>query len=835
MPDQAAGLLSPLLRARRTAAARPFLKGRVLDVGCGTGALAARVAPDRYDGADTDAESLRLARRAHPKHRFHAIGPDGALPAGQFDTVVALATVEHVPDVPAFLARLRDRLAPKGRILLTTPSPSLGWAHRLGAKLGIFSREAAAEHHELLDDEALARHAAAAGLRVERADQFLAGANQLFILVRAGDPPAPPPAGLEAWLQRHLTAVGLAVIASALILRIAAALGTYLDPDELYHVMVAGNTTAGDVFRRLIQYQIPHPPLYYLVVYLLNLVTSSEFVFRLPSIIAGTALLWVAWRWLRLIIDETAAFAGLLLCAFAPELVALSAQVREYALALLLLAAALYWLELALRDRRAGLMLLSGALLLLAQAALFSMMWVAVALGVYGLWRLIAERPGARLAAAWAGVQLALVATLGAFYRFHISQLLGVKRTSAADGWLHISYFHANVDSLVAFKLKQTAAVFQYLFSARVVGIILLALFCAALIVVALFRSRRQPRGRLLLFALPFGATLAAAFLRVYPYGGTRHSLHLALFAVAGVAVALAIVARRRLWPLLAAALILVPVWQFWFTPPSQHISRANQRRTLMTGLVERLRAIAPAGTPVFTDFQTQMMLRWYLCGSRRLDNDVRRGDFRECVGNGARLIYPDQHFVYWACDHRSFGPTFSHFVREYSLPPGTPVVVAHGGWGWNLGPSLPWDLNLAYPGRTDFGENLSAFIVPTGSEPGAPAARAALIELTRRLPKLPVSAVIWPTDQLRDSAGPPLPDLGVTALAYRDIFRDRGLLAAHLPALGLWQTGTFERHAEAFRYMNEAEPYVAGGLSFTLVAVAPDTAAIAYVIDVAR
>ena len=47
MADQArGGLLSPLLRSRGIAAARRFLKRRVLDLGCGSGKLAGFVPPD---------------------------------------------------------------------------------------------------------------------------------------------------------------------------------------------------------------------------------------------------------------------------------------------------------------------------------------------------------------------------------------------------------------------------------------------------------------------------------------------------------------------------------------------------------------------------------------------------------------------------------------------------------------------------------------------------------------------------------------------------------------------------------------------------------------------
>ncbi|MBM3313664.1 methyltransferase domain-containing protein, partial [candidate division WOR-3 bacterium] len=149
MSDQASGLLSPLLRACRFHAVRPYLHGRVLDFGCGVGWLAQCVASDLYTGVDSDEESLSAARSRFPRHTFLSVAEFAGTP-DRFDTTVALAVVEHMPSVAAFLSDLRARLRPRGRVVLTTPSPGLQGLYWLGARVGVFSRVAAAEHRQLL-------------------------------------------------------------------------------------------------------------------------------------------------------------------------------------------------------------------------------------------------------------------------------------------------------------------------------------------------------------------------------------------------------------------------------------------------------------------------------------------------------------------------------------------------------------------------------------------------------------------------------------------------------------------------------------------------------------
>jgi SAM-dependent methyltransferase len=181
MTDQGTeGLLSPFLRRKRIKAVRPFLRGLVLDVGCGTGELARLVSSDSYYGFDRDQDSINIAHQQLSNHQFHTRMPD----QGRFDTVVALAVIEHSAEPESFLRNLCLYLRPdlQSRIILTTPHPKLEWAHDLGARLGLFSLHASEEHETLFDRASLQSLAEAADCPVLLYKRFLLGANQLIVL-----------------------------------------------------------------------------------------------------------------------------------------------------------------------------------------------------------------------------------------------------------------------------------------------------------------------------------------------------------------------------------------------------------------------------------------------------------------------------------------------------------------------------------------------------------------------------------------------------------------------------------------------------------------------------
>ncbi|HCJ51079.1 MAG TPA: methyltransferase type 11 [Gallionella sp.] len=181
MADQGTeGLLSPWLRRKRFEASAPYLKGRVLDFGCGSGAMAGHVDADNYLGVEIDEVSLQQARSGFPTHQFVSEPPEQA---EKFDSVISLAVIEHVSDPAEFLRTLATHLneLEGSRLIVTTPHPSVDWVHHVGASLGLFSRHADEEHEDLLDKEKLESAGAQAGLKLISYQRFLFGANQIAV------------------------------------------------------------------------------------------------------------------------------------------------------------------------------------------------------------------------------------------------------------------------------------------------------------------------------------------------------------------------------------------------------------------------------------------------------------------------------------------------------------------------------------------------------------------------------------------------------------------------------------------------------------------------------
>jgi 2-polyprenyl-3-methyl-5-hydroxy-6-metoxy-1,4-benzoquinol methylase len=180
-----AGMLSYWLVRRRQRAVRCHLKGRVLDFGCGVGTLAEICDPARYLGVDVDPRKIEIARKERPAYRFEtSVGA-----SERFDTVAALAFIEHVHDPAGYLRRFAGMLNEGGTVVLTTPHPSLEWVHTVGSRIGLFSHAAHEEHEDLIDRSRMGELLEGTGVRLAGYHRFLFGANQLFVLTSAA--PAP--------------------------------------------------------------------------------------------------------------------------------------------------------------------------------------------------------------------------------------------------------------------------------------------------------------------------------------------------------------------------------------------------------------------------------------------------------------------------------------------------------------------------------------------------------------------------------------------------------------------------------------------------------------------
>jgi 2-polyprenyl-3-methyl-5-hydroxy-6-metoxy-1,4-benzoquinol methylase len=127
MSDQGAeGLLSPFLKAQRLKKVRKYIKGRVLDFGCGTGDLGPFCNPEAYLGFDIDTQSLSIAKGKYPHLAFTDRFPSPYGSDEKFDSIILPAVIEHIDDPASLLKVLKMHLAADGYIVMTTPHPSLG-------------------------------------------------------------------------------------------------------------------------------------------------------------------------------------------------------------------------------------------------------------------------------------------------------------------------------------------------------------------------------------------------------------------------------------------------------------------------------------------------------------------------------------------------------------------------------------------------------------------------------------------------------------------------------------------------------------------------------------
>jgi 2-polyprenyl-6-hydroxyphenyl methylase/3-demethylubiquinone-9 3-methyltransferase len=111
----------------------PCLDGlTILDIGCGGGLVSEPLTRlgAAVTGIDPSAETIAAAR-AHAEGAGLAIGYEATTAEAvvdqgqQFDAVLLLEVVEHVSDVPAFLARLASLMAEDGIMILSTLNRTL--------------------------------------------------------------------------------------------------------------------------------------------------------------------------------------------------------------------------------------------------------------------------------------------------------------------------------------------------------------------------------------------------------------------------------------------------------------------------------------------------------------------------------------------------------------------------------------------------------------------------------------------------------------------------------------------------------------------------------------
>jgi SAM-dependent methyltransferase len=147
--------------------------GSVLDVGCGTGALARRLACAGYEvtGVDPSEGMLDVMRARSPAIRaVQASGTDLPFESDSFDIVLSVATFHHIAEpgaVRATVAEMARVARPGGRILIWDHNPRNPYWSRLMARVPQDTGE-----ERLIPAEELIGGLTAAGVHVLSVDQL---------------------------------------------------------------------------------------------------------------------------------------------------------------------------------------------------------------------------------------------------------------------------------------------------------------------------------------------------------------------------------------------------------------------------------------------------------------------------------------------------------------------------------------------------------------------------------------------------------------------------------------------------------------------------------------
>jgi hypothetical protein len=499
----------------------------------------------------------------------------------------------------------------------------------------------------------------------------------------------------------------LAVLLVGFVVRLVQAKQYFLNPDEALHYLLANQPSVSLAYKAALTNA--HPPLLILIIYYWRALGHSELMLRMPSVLAGTACCWITYLWLKLVAGRSTALTGLLLFSLAPSLVGLSAEIRQYALLLFFMSGCLYLSERAIRDDSIVEMILFSLSLYGALLTHYSSLIFAFTLGVYMGVRLYPYGNRLRLVGVWAAGQVGALALAAYYLITHVARL---KQSGMAQGiaetWLRKSIFHPGENHVAAFVAAQTLRVFTYLLSHGVGGTLALAAFLIGMILLlnqASSGKRPSSRELALLFGLPFVVNCGVALAGLYPYGGTRHNAFLALFGLSDAAIGLAAWKPGKTWVRPLVIFICLALCNLFPAPPPQ-IKAKNHGRILMKEAAESLRQSAPAGSVLFADYQSGLLLGYYVCGHGVVQTFPPLQSFtRSECGPYTVITARPQEWKFYASD---LPDQLASAAQTYDLAPGTKVWLFDAGWITDSAPALRKQSGqLGCSAPQTFGENI--------------------------------------------------------------------------------------------------------------------------------
>ena len=528
------------------------------------------------------------------------------------------------------------------------------------------------------------------------------------------------PARIHLCVRKRPGLLAAAFVLAGLLWRLWLAHATFLNTDETWHFAVANQSSLISAYKTSLT--LAHPPLLVLILYFWRQLGTSDLMLRLPGVLAGSLFCWISYKWLWRIVGHAAAFAALTFACFLPPIIELSAELRQYSLMLLFAISAAYFLESALERNSAGGMLASSGCLYLAMLSHYSAFLFAAALGVYAVQRMSTVHPGVTVSGTWAAGQAFGVAIAAFLYKTHISKLGSVYPVPQplqrfGDFYIGDWYFHAGRDHLLPFLYRGTFGVFRFLFGQTGVGQIAALLFVTGILFLVFSQARLQSgvssRSLAVLLVVPFLLNWIAVVSGLYPYGRTRQCVFLAVFAFAGVGVAMARIFNHAIGLTAVFAVLVVMVCQAFGTLQGRDmLPRAEHQHEHMDQMLEFIRSNVGRNDVIFTDQATSFQLRHYLCNQKPVSIESSPAGFENfhCEGVHAMFTGPNDG----ALTAQIIDARWRNADGRLDLETGAiKIWVVQGGWASGLGQDLrrlPWfpDIDVH-----SFGRYLEVFRLP--------------------------------------------------------------------------------------------------------------------------
>lgn len=311
----------------------------------------------------------------------------------------------------------------------------------------------------------------------------------------------------------------------ALLLRLQGLQHLWINPDEGIYYLIASRSNILGLLQGTAAHA--HPPLYYLILWLMHKLSSDLSFLRLLSVFSGVLSIPLLFLLVRSI---SGTFLGLLAAAslaLAPGHIILSQTLRPYALFyfLLLLALIGFLRVIQEQDPTRGLRLFSRTMILLlfVHYAAFLVL-LSSALSLFLILRLFPEQrlKQAAILRALGSCAIAVLAVIVINFQFALGH--GMLRTLRVSKWLtplyidNIQSLPGNVSALCGFFWQNSQAGFIALFAFASIAVLLTVNPVLFLVILP-----------------PVVLSAMLSWLKLYPLGGSRHSIYLTTYLILAI------------------------------------------------------------------------------------------------------------------------------------------------------------------------------------------------------------------------------------------------------------------------------------------------------------